>query len=230
MARPTEPLLDRERVVSQALEIIDSEGLSALSMPRLARGLGVRAPSLYHHFEDRADLLGAIARRIILECPVPRQRDPEQWEQRFIDFSINMRRTVLRHPNAAPILLEFLPRDLFRARYEEAARFMEGGEVPAHVRVLILDGVETLMLGSALTHATKTPRMRNNFFGKVDSAEEASLAVAVEANPWRTAERLFAESLHAFLRGALRSQPPVSDAPQPRTRRGARTGAGATTR
>ena len=42
MGRPKSPLLTSERIRTSALEIIDGEGLEALSMRRLADALGVR--------------------------------------------------------------------------------------------------------------------------------------------------------------------------------------------
>ena len=52
MARPSKPLISRDACARAALEIIDAEGLDALSLERLATEIGVRAPSLYHHFAD----------------------------------------------------------------------------------------------------------------------------------------------------------------------------------
>jgi AcrR family transcriptional regulator len=56
MARPSKPLIRRDAVVEASLRIIDTEGLDALSLPRLARELNVHPPSLYHHFEDKAEI------------------------------------------------------------------------------------------------------------------------------------------------------------------------------
>jgi AcrR family transcriptional regulator len=52
--------LDREAVVAAAVAIIDYEGVSALSLARLAKEVGVRAPSLYGHVNGMADLRRAL--------------------------------------------------------------------------------------------------------------------------------------------------------------------------
>ena len=59
--------LTRERVVEAALEIMDDEGLDAVSMRRVAREVGVEAMSLYNHVRDKDDLLVAIQQRIFSE-------------------------------------------------------------------------------------------------------------------------------------------------------------------
>lgn len=43
-----------ESIVAAALEILESEGREALTMRRLADAVGIRAPSLYKHFPDKA--------------------------------------------------------------------------------------------------------------------------------------------------------------------------------
>ncbi len=54
--------LTRDRVIEAALEIMDAEGLEAVSMRRVAREVGVEAMSLYNHVRDKEDLLAGIAR------------------------------------------------------------------------------------------------------------------------------------------------------------------------
>ena len=49
--------LPREELVAAALGIVDSEGLAALTMRRLAEVLGVEAMSLYHHVANKDVLL-----------------------------------------------------------------------------------------------------------------------------------------------------------------------------
>ncbi len=59
--------LDTERVVEAAAEIADAEGLEAVTLARVAGGLGVRAPSLYNHVDGRAGLVRALALRGVRE-------------------------------------------------------------------------------------------------------------------------------------------------------------------
>jgi AcrR family transcriptional regulator len=203
MPRPSSPLLTRESVIAAALRIIDAEGLSACSTPRLAREFGVRAPSLYHHFADRADIMAEVARLVVRETPFPKERDPAHWMDWFIEQAVNFRRTILRHPNVAPILLEFLPRDTLAVLYDNAARLLTEAEVPVQVHALILDGLETLTVGAALITATKAPENRTTPFPTLDPDTDVALAAAVEANPWSSSEELFSEVVRSMLRGAL---------------------------
>ncbi len=57
----TERLTPRARqIVCAARELIEEEGLEALTMRRLAARLGIRAPSLYKHFDSKEALEAAL--------------------------------------------------------------------------------------------------------------------------------------------------------------------------
>ncbi|ROO85890.1 TetR family transcriptional regulator [Actinocorallia herbida] len=202
MPRPSHPLLQRDRVIAKALEIIDAEGLAACSLPRLAREFEVKAPALYHHFADRAEIMSEVARSVVLEIPAPRPGAPGDWIEWLVALCVDLRRAVLRHPHAAPLLLEFVPRDLLTAHYDEAIEVLAEAGVPAERHALILDGMENLTLGAALTQAMRPEPTRGAIFAHADPVREPRLVAAVLANRWRTPERLFAESVRVFLQGA----------------------------
>lgn len=57
--------LTRERVVDAAVELADEAGIAGLSMPKLARHLGVGVMSLYSHVASKDDLVDAVAQRLL---------------------------------------------------------------------------------------------------------------------------------------------------------------------
>ena len=48
--------LDKQRVVQAAADLVNREGVDALSLSRLAEQLGIQTPSLYNHVAGLADL------------------------------------------------------------------------------------------------------------------------------------------------------------------------------
>jgi AcrR family transcriptional regulator len=61
------PTTERQRqLLDRAEEIVEAEGLEALSMRRLAEAVGIRAPSLYKHVTDKADLEAMLQERALL--------------------------------------------------------------------------------------------------------------------------------------------------------------------
>jgi AcrR family transcriptional regulator len=55
--------LDTARVVDEAVRIADADGLSAVTLARVAAALDVRAPSLYNHVAGLAGLLRLVSLR-----------------------------------------------------------------------------------------------------------------------------------------------------------------------
>ncbi len=66
-----EPGLNRERMVLAAVHIADTEGLSALSMRRVATDLGTATMSLYRHVHNKDELLMAMADNVFARYPLP---------------------------------------------------------------------------------------------------------------------------------------------------------------
>jgi AcrR family transcriptional regulator len=60
---PTPSRTSREAIVLAAREILEADGLEALTMQRVAVSVGVRAPSLYKHVRNRAELV-----RLVIEA------------------------------------------------------------------------------------------------------------------------------------------------------------------
>lgn len=101
--RPREPLT-RDRVVDAALQVMDAEGLEAVSMRRVAREVGVEAMSLYHHVEDKEDLLDAVCERVMagFEFPAP----TGDWADDCRRAARAWRRLLKDHPNVMRLFAE----------------------------------------------------------------------------------------------------------------------------
>ena len=78
--------LNRDRILTAAVEILTEYGLGDLTMRRLARTLDVAPGALYWHYPSKQDLLGGIAGHI-LETVVPTdtpegEPSPDDWRER----------------------------------------------------------------------------------------------------------------------------------------------------
>jgi TetR/AcrR family transcriptional regulator, tetracycline repressor protein len=95
--------LTRDAVIEGALELVDRDGLEALSMPRLARHLGTGVMTIYGHVANKADLVDALAERVLSEAGVIASRDGD-WERDLAEWMRHLRQTVLRHPALGAVL------------------------------------------------------------------------------------------------------------------------------
>jgi AcrR family transcriptional regulator len=82
--------LSRELIVETALDILDREGMDALSMRRIATELGTGAASLYAHVSNKEELQELLLERVLSQVP-REQPDPERWADQLREFC---RRTV----------------------------------------------------------------------------------------------------------------------------------------
>ena len=96
--------LDRETVVTAALDIADREGLNGVTMARVAEELGSSAMSLYRHVRDKTELLEAIAELAVSEVPAIAQ-DRRPWRVRLEEFALGIRRNALRHPVVIEVVI-----------------------------------------------------------------------------------------------------------------------------
>lgn len=91
--------LTPERIASEALRLIDSDGLEKFSTRKLGAALGIEAMSLYHHFPSKGQLLDAVADLLMAQVEVP--SEPAHDPIARLREAISSYRTVSRaHPNA----------------------------------------------------------------------------------------------------------------------------------
>ena len=106
-SRPTAGLT-RDRIVDAAIEFVDEHGLTALTMRRLGRELGVEAMSLYRYVNGREDLLEAIVDAMVSHLhlsPDSEQLGPADGWQSYLQWLAHSVRALARdHPNVFPLV------------------------------------------------------------------------------------------------------------------------------
>jgi AcrR family transcriptional regulator len=109
----------REQVAAAALELLDRDGLEALSMRRLAEQLGVGTMTLYGYFRSKDELLDAVIDAAVAD------REPHvfegPWQEQIRQLMQASRRGLGRHPGLVKVRAD---RPVLRP---EALRFAEAG-------------------------------------------------------------------------------------------------------
>ncbi|MFD0885538.1 TetR/AcrR family transcriptional regulator C-terminal domain-containing protein [Streptosporangium algeriense] len=102
--RPSKsPTLSRAQIVRAAMEILDAEGMEALSMRRLGTKLGAGATSIYWHVANKDDLLELVLDEVFAEVP---SFDPETngWRDAASAFAYGVRQALFAHPWSAVLI------------------------------------------------------------------------------------------------------------------------------
>ena len=115
--------LTREQTLVAALEIIDEDGVEALTMRRLGQALDRNPMGIYRHAADKDALLDAVVEHVLSELVVSREPGRNQqggdggvgdgdvgdgdggWETALRRTAHAFRRIALAHPNAVPLLV-----------------------------------------------------------------------------------------------------------------------------
>jgi AcrR family transcriptional regulator len=95
--------ITRDVVLAAALEIIDRDGVDALSMRRLARALGRDPMILYRHAPNKAALLDGVAETVLAQLKV--DSTDRDWAAQLRTVARDYRRLALAHPHVVPLLV-----------------------------------------------------------------------------------------------------------------------------
>jgi AcrR family transcriptional regulator len=96
--------LTRERVVAAALHVMDTEGLDAVTMRRVAREVGVEAMSLYNHVRDKDDLLQGVCDTVMSSFEFPDETG--DWMEDCRAGARAWRRLLQAHPDMMRLFAE----------------------------------------------------------------------------------------------------------------------------
>ncbi|TFC55432.1 TetR family transcriptional regulator [Cryobacterium sp. TMT2-15-1] len=97
----TRERLNRERVLTAAIEVADRDGLDSLTMRRLGEELGVEAMSIYAHVANKDDLLTGMVDTIFAGIELPSLSD--DWRTAIRKRSVSFRDALSRHPWATSV-------------------------------------------------------------------------------------------------------------------------------
>ncbi|GIG89507.1 TetR/AcrR family transcriptional regulator [Plantactinospora endophytica] len=155
-ARGRPPRLTVRQIRQAAIAVADRDGLAAMSMARVADGLGVGTMSLYTYVPGKAELIdlmvdGVLAER---ELPGPDDAPPPDWRARIELYADRTRATYLRHPwlrEVSTVRPPLGPGLLAQQEYLLAA--LAGLGLPARQTVAAANAIVTFVDASARQRA-----------------------------------------------------------------------------
>ncbi|MFI7534319.1 TetR/AcrR family transcriptional regulator C-terminal domain-containing protein [Streptosporangium sp. NPDC049376] len=153
-ARREAPPLSRERIVAEAVALLDEEGAERLTMRRLAERLGTGSTTLYWHVKTKDDVLDLALDAIFGDVGLPSGGGADRWRADVTALIGGWRAALLRHPWSAALLGRPLmgPNVLDRAEFLHATLVAAGFTEP-HLSAAAY-GLSNYVIGSALMQAT----------------------------------------------------------------------------
>ncbi|UOE44823.1 TetR/AcrR family transcriptional regulator C-terminal domain-containing protein [Agromyces larvae] len=209
--------LDTQQIVTEALALLDADGLDGVTLRKLAARLGVQQPTLYWYLPNKAALITAIA-DAILEPQFPELAPPapdEAWQEWLIGVAERLRRALLAHPDGARIVSTSQSSLRMAAISELAISTLVARDVPLRQARLIVLTVEHFTVGHVLEEQTGPPAAgaTQPDFDLEAFAEAHPTVVAGIAEYFhdgRTPDDLFRDCLDVIIHGAATTARPTS--------------------
>ncbi|MFF7387803.1 TetR/AcrR family transcriptional regulator C-terminal domain-containing protein [Streptomyces scabiei] len=192
MGRPRTPLLDRERITTTALELLDAQG--EFSVPQIARRLGVQTGSVYHHVDGRDGIVELLRERVAQGIDVS-ALDLRPWDEALAAWARSYRAAFAAHPRTIPLLMTSpvrAPRVL--DQYERAVSLLLDAGFPLRDVMPVLVALENVVLGSAMDLAAPVA-----MWEITDESATPHLARALDAAGEGRADAAFELALDGFL-------------------------------
>ncbi|MFF4018287.1 TetR/AcrR family transcriptional regulator [Streptomyces sp. NPDC001843] len=148
MGRPRTPLLDRRRIGAAALRLADEKG--TLSIPALAKALGVAPSALYHHVSGRDEIISLMREELALTTSGVEDWS-QPWEQALESWARSYLSAFAAHPGAVPLLATApLAEPFMHAMYEKVAELLLTAGFADDQVMPLITALESFILGSAL--------------------------------------------------------------------------------
>jgi AcrR family transcriptional regulator len=100
------PPVTEEAIIQAALGLLDDGGLDAVTMRGVAERMGVSAPTVYWHVENKDGLLDRLYDRLCSEVPQP---PPGHWQDRLRSLANDIRSVFAAHRDAARMAIGRFP-------------------------------------------------------------------------------------------------------------------------
>lgn len=174
--------------------LADAEGLTAVTMRRLAADLGVEAMSLYYHLPGKEGLLDGLVDAVVaqIEDEIAHSARPdEDWHSQVRRRCLSARKVMKRHPWAPQLLgtRPTIPASVFGLYEAVLAALVQGG-LSYQLAHRALHALGSMVLGFA--QEVFSPASAG---GSTDvESAEADLAQQAETLPYLTA--MVASELH----------------------------------
>lgn len=153
--------LTRELIAAEAADLIREEGLEALTMRTVATSLGVSAMALYHHVEDKDEIIRLVGDDILAKIDLP---DPESgdWRELLIEAVTATHEALLSVPGMVSVMLtrKLLP-NARRILFFCIRQFERAG-LSAEEAKLAYAGLHQLSIGRLLVESSSNFEMHTH--------------------------------------------------------------------
>jgi AcrR family transcriptional regulator len=138
--------LDTERIAAAALRVADHRGAAGFTIKAVADVLGVTPMAIYHHVENKADLVALLVEVAAREHPMPAP-SPAGWRESLLELARWIRNSMIAHPAVGQLQLQYkvwTPASLAMGEHWVSLWLQSGLDHEAAVQSALLSSVAIL--------------------------------------------------------------------------------------
>jgi len=197
--------LDKDRIVAEAVALLDESGLDGLTLRKLAQRLGVQAPTLYWHIRNKAALVNAVAEAILAPelAELAPPTDGEPWREWLTGVASHLRQAMLTHPDGARVVSAAHVSPTMAGVLELAMTTLVARGLPLREARLTVLAVQAFTIGHVLEEQSPPTQDTVADFDLAAFTERHPTTVAAISayfKPGRTVDDLFHDILAVILR------------------------------
>lgn len=149
--------LTRKRIIATAMELIERDGIEAVSMQRLATELGCGVMSLHDHVPSRSALLDAVTDAAMSGLATSPVRDGG-WEEEIRARARAFRQIARAHPRCAMLVVSRPPSSASTMRpVEEVLSTVRAAGFGRQEAVRVVRAIAAYVMGSLLREVGVAP-------------------------------------------------------------------------
>jgi TetR/AcrR family transcriptional regulator, tetracycline repressor protein len=150
--------VDRQRIAATAREMIDEVGVEKVTMRAVAARLDVSAMALYHHVEDKDELLRLVGDDILGQLELP-DDEAGDWRELFTSVSMAAVDALLEVSGLSSVLLTSKMLPNARQLVQFCIHQFERAGLDRAAAQEVYAGVQTLVLGRLLIEESANFRL-----------------------------------------------------------------------
>jgi TetR/AcrR family transcriptional regulator, tetracycline repressor protein len=158
--------LDKDKIVAEALSLLNEQGLDGLTTRALAQRLGVKQPALYWHFKDRQELLSAMNDAIEAEFAATQAPNGVQWQDYVFQTGQGFRRALMAYRDGARVHAGTRAN---RPLLEKHMSVLVDAGLPIPLAVQLLVSVGRFVIGWVLEEQAEASNLPNDTLPSPDS-------------------------------------------------------------
>ena len=172
------PRLSRDGIEAAVADMLIADPEAPLTVGRAAKAVGAKPMSLYRHFEDRDELVAAVARRVLFE-PGP-ELDTGSWQEQTAAWMLTVYERARRVPQLVQLMASGESTEWLIGAVQLASIFERCGIDDERLVAEAIYWVATTTMGHAMIETASPAQLEDERVGaslaRLNSADAARAA------------------------------------------------------